>query len=99
MQHPEPMFGCLSQNAHWTFGRALAALLVHSEESMVCKQCCSHKQSIFKAEMNLHFPGWEGLIKPTVWAFPEVVVCLDCGLLECTIPETELQKLAEDSTA
>jgi hypothetical protein len=31
--------------------------------------------------------------KPTVWVFPEVLVCLDCGVSEFTVPETELRVL------
>jgi hypothetical protein len=49
--------------------------------------------------MNFHFPGYEGLDKPTVWIFPEVVVCLDCGLAELTVPEAELRTLAKGATA
>jgi hypothetical protein len=49
--------------------------------------------------MNFHFPGTEGLNKPTVWLFPEVVVCLDCGLAEFTVPEQELSALREDTAA
>jgi hypothetical protein len=66
---------------------------------MACKQCSSDNQNKFRAEMNLHFAGWKGLTTPTVWVFPDVVVCLDCGFLECTIPETELRKLAEAGAA
>jgi len=43
--------------------------------------------------MNLHFPGYEGLTKPTVWLFPKVVVCLDCGFAEFTVSLTDLPQL------
>jgi len=49
--------------------------------------------------MTFHLPGYEGLDKPTVWIFPEVVVCLDCGLAELTVPEAELPTLAKGATA
>jgi hypothetical protein len=62
---------------------------------MLCKSCGSDNQSKFSAEMNLHFPGYEGLNKPTVWVFPEAVVCLDCGFAEFFIPEAELHRLAK----
>jgi hypothetical protein len=62
---------------------------------MSCRSCGSRRQSKFKTEINIHFPGYEGLEKPTVWVVPEIVVCLDCGLAEFTIPETELRALVE----
>jgi len=46
--------------------------------------------------MNIHFPGYENLTVPTVWVFPEVMVCLDCGYADFSIPEPELQKLADN---
>jgi hypothetical protein len=49
--------------------------------------------------MNLHFNGPENLEKPPVWVFPEVVICLDCGLAEFDVPEPELRILEEDSAA
>jgi hypothetical protein len=66
---------------------------------MPCKSCASQNQSKFSAEMNIHLPGFNGLEKPTVWIFPEMVVCLDCGFAECTIPESELHKLARGAAA
>ena len=57
---------------------------------MACSACGSQKQKEFSAEMNIHFPGRKGLDKPVVWVFPELQVCLDCGLTLLTIPETEL---------
>jgi hypothetical protein len=66
---------------------------------MACKQCSSDRLSRFNAEMNLHFPRWEGLDKPTVWVFPEVVVCLACGFAEFVVPEAELFSLGDGTTA
>ena len=66
---------------------------------MSCKSCGSHNQSKFNAEMNLHFRGREGLEKPTVWVFPQVVFCLDCGFAEFTIVETELHRLKRGDAA
>ncbi len=31
--------------------------------------------------------------KPIVWVFPKVLVCLQCGLAEFTVPEIELSVL------
>jgi len=66
---------------------------------MPCKSCASQNQSKFSAEMNIHLPGFNGLEKPTVWIFPEIVVCLDCGFAECAIPECELHKLTRGAEA
>jgi hypothetical protein len=63
---------------------------------VVCQRCSSKKQKKFKTEVNFHFPGWEGLEKPTVLAFPEVIVCLNCGFAIFDIAEAELGRLAED---
>lgn len=49
---------------------------------MMCKLCRSHNLKTFSAEMNIHFPSYQNLEKPTLWVFPEVVVCLDCGFAE-----------------
>jgi hypothetical protein len=34
--------------------------------------------------------------KPTVWTFPKLLICLDCGFTECVIPAVELRLLRED---
>jgi hypothetical protein len=62
---------------------------------MTCKSCESKGQTEFGSEINIHFPGREGLDKPAVLVFPKLVVCLDCGFTHFTIPETELALLAE----
>jgi hypothetical protein len=49
--------------------------------------------------MNLHFPGEEGLTKPTVWLFPKVVICLDCGFAEFSVSQTELPQLKNGAAA
>jgi hypothetical protein len=56
-----------------------------------CPSCGSVNQSRFSTEMAIHFPGLKNVNKPTVWVFPEVLVCLDCGVSEFTVPETELR--------
>jgi len=61
---------------------------------MICKKCGSDNQQQFSAEMNVHFPGREGLSKPTVMLFPQVVICLNCGFGEFAVSNAELQRLA-----
>lgn len=63
---------------------------------IVCRRCSSKNLSKFNAEINIHFPGHEGLTKPTVRVFPQVTLCMDCGCADFFIPETELQRLADD---
>jgi len=62
---------------------------------MACKSCGSDNQQRFGAEMAIHFPGLEGLKKPIVWVFPNLVVCLDCAFAECNVPEPELRVLSQ----
>jgi hypothetical protein len=61
---------------------------------MSCPSCLSRNEAEFPAEMNIHFPGSENLTKPSVWLFPKVLVCLDCGASRFTTPKNELARLA-----
>ena len=60
---------------------------------MPCKQCGSENFRAFNGEVAIHFPGLDGT-DSIVWAFPELVVCLHCGLTEFTVPERELTVLS-----
>jgi hypothetical protein len=66
---------------------------------MACRSCVSGNQTDFGAEINIHFPGLEGIEKPAVWVFPKLTVCMDCGYAEFVIPENELRRLAKDAAA
>ncbi len=66
---------------------------------MPCKSCGSVNQSKFTAEMAIHFPGLKNIDKPVAWVFPELVVCLDCGTAEFTVPKSELFLLAKGDAA
>jgi hypothetical protein len=66
---------------------------------MACVSCGSEKQKQFSAEMNIHFPGREGLDKPAVWVFPKLVVCFGCGSTLFAIPEPELDLLEKGYAA
>jgi len=63
---------------------------------MPCLLCGSNTEAEFTAEMVVHFSfsGSKNLNKPGVWVFPKVLVCLDCGISQFTIPESELALLA-----
>lgn len=66
---------------------------------MACKSCGSVKQTEFSAEMDIHFPGFKNLDKPTVEVFPILSVCLDCGFTQFTLPKAELRYLAQGIAA
>lgn len=69
------------------------------EPTVTCKVCGSDQQSKFDAEIAIHFPGLKGLSKPHVWVFPELLVCLNCGKSEFTIPEDQLRLLTKGEAA
>ena len=69
--------------------------LVLVMSSQICSFCQSANLREFPAEINIHFPGMEGMTKPTVWVFPRLSVCLDCGVAQCSIADAELDRLAE----
>jgi hypothetical protein len=62
---------------------------------MYCLSCGSTKQAELTAEMMIHFRGFEHRDNPGVWLFPEIRVCLGCGLSRFTVPETELASVAK----
>jgi len=62
---------------------------------MCCKSCQSQNQRNLNGEVAIHFPGLKGLDKPIVWVFPKLLVCLDCGFTEFTVPRRELSVLVK----
>jgi hypothetical protein len=60
---------------------------------MTCYSCRSVNQAEFPAELLIHFGGLKNLDKPGVWVFPKLLVCLDCGFLQSTVPAPELASL------
>jgi hypothetical protein len=60
---------------------------------MVCSKCTSENMGPFSAEVAIHFPGRAGINKPIVWTFPKLIVCLDCGHTDFTVPDRELTVL------
>lgn len=63
--------------------------------SVGCPSCSSKNQRKFNGELALHFPGLEGLDKPIVWAFPEVLLCLDCGCAVFALENDPLKEARE----
>ena len=66
---------------------------------MPCKSCGSLNQRKFTGEVAIHFPGLQNIDKPIVWVFPKLIVCLDCGTTEFTVPKSELRQLAKGDAA
>jgi hypothetical protein len=62
---------------------------------MACNACGSVNQRKFLAEVGIHFPRLEDVTKSPVLVFPELLVCLDCGKTEFTVPRDELALLAK----
>jgi hypothetical protein len=77
----------------------LAIIGSERERTVSCKACGSDKRSKFIAEVAIHFPGLSGLDEPTVFVFPELLVCLNCGNAEFAVPENELRVLAKGNAA
>ena len=66
-----------------------------TKASMACRSCRSKRQTEFGADINIHLSASKGMDEPAVLVFPRFVVCLDCGLAEFTLDETELRLLLE----
>jgi hypothetical protein len=66
---------------------------------MACKRCDSGEQKTFNSEIAIHHAARIGLALPTVLVFPKLLVCLQCGFTEFTVPENELQLLARPPVA
>jgi hypothetical protein len=62
---------------------------------MPCVMCASKNQAEFPAEMNIHFNGSVNLTKPSVWVFPILLVCLDCGFSHLVVPKARLALLKD----
>ena len=62
-----------------------------------CNTFGSDNQASFNGEVAIHFPGLEGLDKPIVWVFPQILVCVKCGASQFAIPKDELSVLRSQS--
>ena len=66
---------------------------VSSLADRCCPSCGSANLSNLGGELALRFRGLQNLDKPTLFVFPEVVACLDCGASKFEIPQPELHRL------
>jgi hypothetical protein len=63
---------------------------------MSCRACNSSNQCELPAEIALHLPGIRNLDKAAVFAFPMLLVCLDCGFTEMVVTQAELWRLRNE---
>ena len=70
-----------------------------SEAVTTCSSCGSEDQTQFNSEIMIHFSGLKHLSNPGVLVFPRLLVCLDCGVSQFTLPERELNHLKETIAA
>ena len=61
---------------------------------MLCSSCNPENQAEFTAEVNIHLPSPHNLGNPGVLFVPTLLVCLDCGSTQFTIPRNELEQIA-----
>jgi hypothetical protein len=61
---------------------------------MSCLACALGKGLEFSAEMIVRVGGIKNLDNSGVMLFPRLLVCLDCGYAQFTVPEAELESLA-----
>jgi hypothetical protein len=62
---------------------------------MACKSCQSQTEIELTAEINIHFSGVTNIDKPSVWVFPRLIVCLNCGFVEFVLEPNELLHIRE----
>src|SRR5579863_8889244 len=61
---------------------------------MPCALCQSANEAEFNVEMMIHFNGLTNIDHPGIPAFSKVLVCLNCGFAQFTVPKTEMAMLA-----
>jgi hypothetical protein len=66
--------------------------------SVECTSCSSRNRRKLNAEIGFHFPGFQGLDKPLVLAFPEVLICLNCGFAVFALADDPLKELGQTYT-
>ena len=58
---------------------------------MSCTSCASNNQAEFSTEMSIHLRRNPG--QPGTLVFQTVLICMDCGFSQFTVPEIELREL------
>jgi hypothetical protein len=68
-------------------------------EGQSCGSCASEMLRKFTGEVAIHVPGLANIDVPVVFVFPELVACLNCGVVQFTVTDHELRLLAEREAA
>ena len=63
--------------------------------AMSCRSCGSADSADYTSEILIHFAGLRNINKPGILLFPQVTVCLHCGVAEFTVPEAESRILEQ----
>jgi len=87
------------QTGTWRAVGSYSTMASRGVKLMTCKSCSSENQRRFSSEIIIHFSGLKNLDKPAVFAFPKLLVCLECGFGEFDLRETELQQVGEAAGA
>ena len=67
---------------------------------MACISCAAENEGEFLSEVDIHFPGLRNVDKRPVLVCAQLLVCLNCGKAEFTVPKGELDLLRRgDATA
>lgn len=82
------MEGNNSKSAEGLVGKALR-----------CKVCGSENVQKLRGEIAMRVAGLQNIDKPVVWVFPDILVCMDCGIAEFAVPEDERRILAKREAA
>jgi hypothetical protein len=62
---------------------------------MSCSLCQAQSQVVLSSELNIHLETPDNPTVPSVWVFPNLVVCLHCGFTEFRIGGEELKAISE----
>ena len=66
---------------------------------MACNFCGTQNVKKFLAEIDVHFRGLKNVTRNPVLIYPEILLCLNCGKAEFTVPSDELALLAKCDAA
>jgi hypothetical protein len=58
-----------------------------------CAACGSLNLQWFSTETNIHLPARRDSVRASVFAFPTLLLCLDCGSIRANVSENDLQTL------
>jgi hypothetical protein len=62
---------------------------------MSCKGCGAGNQRSFKSEMTIAFREPENVNQAPLYVCQDILVCLDCGHIEISLPAEKLEQLKQ----